>query len=47
MKPAVSVPASFEVDEVVVEVDVSPVEGLEFSESEACVEGGCPDRPVP
>ena len=33
-----AVPAALDVDEVVVEVDVVPVEGLEFAEAEAGVE---------
>jgi hypothetical protein len=41
-----AVPASLDVDEVLFEVDVRPVEGLEFAESEAGVECGGPDRAV-
>ena len=45
-KPAVAVPAAFDVDQVVVEVDVVPLERLEFAEPEAGVEGGGVDRAV-
>jgi hypothetical protein len=45
-KPVVAVPAALNMDEVGSEVDVVPVEGLEFSEAEAGVEGGGVDRPV-
>jgi hypothetical protein len=41
-----AVPAALDVDEVVVEVDLVPVQGLEFAEAEAGVEGGGLDRPV-
>ncbi len=33
MKPAIPVPGALDVDQVVVEVDVAPVEGLEFAEA--------------
>ena len=42
----VAVPVSGDVDEVVCEVDVVPVERLEFAGSEAGVEGGGVDRAV-
>jgi hypothetical protein len=40
----VAVPAALDADQVLVEVEVAPVECLEFAEAEACVEGGCEDR---
>jgi len=41
-----SVPASADMDQVLVEVDVVPFQALEFSAAQSGVEGGCPERLV-